>query len=329
MQRIFEMYVKGYGYKKIANILTEEGIATPKTRLKQLWEEQGKVYTGTVSDVWNTASINHIINNDFYIGILRTNKYSRRGINGVDKQVEKEKQFVFEDFHEPILTKELFYKAQQIHNNRKKEKSHYRGTKKYDNDYTGLMRCGDCGAPMFSISNGKRKPAYYCGSYHNHGRSACTSHHILVSVLDNLIKEYIIMIRKNADKVIDYLNSELEKNRKQDAKINNKGLLETLKQELDKTKNELKVTMQQKIRDIMKSPDNRDYIEEMYMAMETELNNKISILKSQIETEEKNKSNKQNVIQAKKDALKIFDDILNKPKLDKQDLETIIDCIYI
>ena len=271
------MYAKGYGYKRIAKILTEEGIATPKTRLKQLWEEQGKTYIGPVSDTWNTASINHIIENDFYIGTLRTNKYSRRGINGTDKQVDKEKQFVFEDFHEPILTKELFYKVQEIHNSRKEEKTHYRGMKKYDNDYTGLMRCGDCGAPMFSISNGKRKPAYYCGSYHRRGRSACTSHHILVSVLDNLIKEYITMIKRNADKVIDYLNSELEKSRKQDAKINNKSLLETLNQELEKTKNELKVTMQQKIRDIMKNSDNRDYIEEMYKSMEDELNCNVKI----------------------------------------------------
>ena len=207
VQRIFEMYAQGYGYKKIANTLTEEKVTTPKTRLKQLWEEQGKTYLGPVSDIWNTASINHIITNDFYIGTLRTNKYSRRGINGIDKQVAEEKQFVFKDFHEPILTKELFYKVQEIHKSRKNEKSHYRGTKKYDNDYTGLMKCGDCGSPMFSISNGKRKPAYYCGAYHNHGKSACTSHHILVSVLDDLVKEYIIMIKKNADKVIDYLES--------------------------------------------------------------------------------------------------------------------------
>lgn len=330
VQRIYEMYVKGYGYKKIANKLTEEGVPTPKARLKQLWQEQGKTYVGPVGNVWNTASINHIIGNDFYIGTLRTNKYSRKGINGIDKKLSEEKQFVFENFHEPILTKELFNKAQLIHDSRKKEKCHYRGTKKYDNDYTGLMKCGDCGAPMFSISNGKRKPAYYCGAYHNHGRAVCTSHHILVSVLDDLIKQYIIMIKENADKVIDYLNCELEKSRKNKTRTNNtEGILDKLKKELDKTKGELKVTMQQKIRDIMKSSDNREYIEEMYVAMEEELNNKITTLKAQIELEEKNNKSKKNIVQTKKDALKIFDDILNKEKLDKQDLETIIDCIYI
>lgn len=330
VQRIYELYVQGCGYKKIARMLTAEGIPTPKTRLKQLWEEQGKTYIGPVNDTWNTASINHIIENDFYIGTLRTNKYSRKGINGTDKKLSEDKQFVFENFHEPILTKELFLKAQAVHYSRKKEKTHYRGKKKYDNDYTGLMRCGDCGAPMFSISNGKRKPAYYCGAYHRHGKSVCTSHHILVSVLDDLIKEYIKMIKKNADKVIDYLNNELEKSRKSNSKMkDNKDLLETLKQEQEKTKDELKVTMQQKIRDIMKNPNNREYIEEMYATMEEELNNKITMLKSQIELEEKNTNNKQSIVQAKKDALKIFDDILEKEKLDKQDLETIIDYIYI
>ena len=87
--------------------------------------------------------------------------------------------------------------------------------------------------------------------------------------------------------------------------------------------------MQQTIRDIMKNPTNREYIEEMYSTMESELNSKLQTLKSQIELEEKNNNNKQNIVQVKKDTLKIFDDILEKEKLDKQDLETIIDCIYI
>ena len=327
--RIYEMYIKGYGYKKIAKTLTDEKIATPKTRMKQLWEEQGKTYIGPVNDTWNTASINHIIGNDFYIGTLRTNKYSRRGINGIDKKLPDEKQYVFENFHEPILTKELFNKAQEVHDSRKQDKTHYRGTKKYDNDYTGLMKCGDCGAPMFSISNGKRKPAYYCGAYHNHGREVCTSHHILVSVLDELVKSYISMIKQNADKLIDYLNTELEKSRKQAKKFEKVNIIDTLKVEEMKYKEELKMTMQQKIRDIMKNPNNRDYIEEMYETMENEINNKISSVKNQIVNEEKNKNNKENDITAKKDALKILDDILSKDKLDKQDLETIIDYIYI
>ena len=298
VREIFKMYVDGSGYKKIAEKLTENKVP--------------------------------IIENDFYIGTLRTNKYTRKGINGIDKKQPEEKQYVFENFHEPILSTELFNKAQETHKSRKKKKTHYRGTKKYANDYTGLMKCGDCGAPMFSISNGKRKPAYYCGGYHNHGRAVCTSHHILVSVLDNLVKEYIMMIKNYACNVIDYLNNYLEKNRRINIVYkNDRDITETLKQELNKAKNELKVTMQQKIRDIMKNAANREYIEEMYETMESELNNKITMLNTQIENEEKNKEKKQSVIQAKKDALKIFDDILNKEKLDKKDLETIIDCIYI
>ena len=327
---IYEMYVNGSGYKKIAKKLTEDKVPTPKARLKQLMEEQGKTYDGEVGEEWNTVSVSHILENDFYIGTLRTNKYTRRGINGIDKKLPEEENYVFQDFHEPILTPELFDKAQETHKSRTNEKTHYRGKKKYANDYTGLMRCGDCGAPMFSISNGKRKPAYYCGGYHNHGKAVCTSHHILVSVLDNLVKEYIMMIKNNASNIIDYLNNELEKNRRKTiSNKNNRDMTETLKQELNKAKNELKVTMQQKIRDIMKNTENREYIEEMYATMENELNNKITMLNTQIENEEKNKAKKQNIIKAKKDALKIFDDILNKEKLDKKDLETIIDCIYV
>ena len=52
-----------------------------------------------------------------------------------EKTMPKEEQYVFEDFHEPIITKELYYKAQEEHKAREKAKSHYRGTKKYANDY--------------------------------------------------------------------------------------------------------------------------------------------------------------------------------------------------
>lgn len=37
----------------------------------------------------------------------------------------------------------------------------------------------------------------------------------------------------------------------------------------------------------MKNPTNREYIEEMYSTMESELNSKLQTLKSQIELEEK------------------------------------------
>ena len=56
--RIYKMYVDGKGYKAIARTLTEEKVPTPKARLKQLWEEQGKTYIGKVSEEWNSASIN-------------------------------------------------------------------------------------------------------------------------------------------------------------------------------------------------------------------------------------------------------------------------------
>jgi len=329
VKKIFEMYVNGCGYKKIAKTLTEEKIVTPKTRMKQLWDELGRVYVGPISDIWNTASINHIIENDFYIGTLRTNKYSRRGINGIDKALPAEKQFVFENAHEPIISKKLFEQAQKEKETRGSEKSFYRGIKKYSNDYTGLMRCGDCGAPMFSISNGKRRPAYYCGSYHRNGRNSCTSHHVLVSVLDNLIKDYIEMIRQNSIQIVDYLDAELNKYRKDELNKNNKNLLKDLLKEEEKTKNELKVTTQQKIRDIMKNPNNREYIEDLYTTMENELNNKLSSIKSQIQMEKNNKSNDFNRNDLKKDALKILEDIKNKEKLSNSDLKTIIDCIYI
>ena len=86
------------------------------------------------------------------------------------------------------------------------------------------------------------------------------------------------MIKNNAESVIDYLNSELEKSRKKNVVNNKTNVLDMLKKEQEAAKNELKVTMQQRIRDIMKNPENAAYIEELYKTMEDELNNKIALL---------------------------------------------------
>ena len=82
--------------------------------------------------------------------------------------------------------------------------------KKYDNVYSGFIFCGDCGAPMFSISNPKREPAYTCGSYHRRGLQGCTSHHTKCAVLDEALKAYVRMVRDNSQEMMAKLDEALK-----------------------------------------------------------------------------------------------------------------------
>ena len=284
VRRIFEMYNGGMGYKKIANTLTDEKIPTPrmveierKRKMAELNKKKVDIKL-KASPVWAIPTVSGILQNDFYIGTLRQRKYTRKRINGPDKRLNAEENIVFENHHTPIVSTREFMKAQQQLKTR--TKNNYRGTKKYDNDYSGFLFCGECGSPMFSMSRPDLAPAYTCGTYHKRGLKGCTSHHIRVDVLDTVLKKYVERIMKTSDKMI----AELEKNiaNEADDLKSNADSVADLQVDLARAKEEYKATQKQKIRDIMKADEEqRDMIEEAYEDMENELISKIEGLEKQ------------------------------------------------
>lgn len=332
VRRIFEMYNGGMGYKKIANTLTDEKIPTPrmveierKRKMAELNKKKIDIKL-KASPVWAIPTVSGILQNDFYIGTLRQRKYTRKRINGPDKRLNAEENIVFENHHTPIVSTREFMKAQQQLKTR--TKNNYRGTKKYDNDYSGFLFCGECGSPMFSMSRPDLAPAYTCGTYHKRGLKGCTSHHIRVDVLDTVLKKYVERIMKTSDKMI----AELEKNiaNEADDLKSNADSVADLQVDLARAKEEYKATQKQKIRDIMKADEEqRDMIEEAYEDMENELISKIEGLEKQTALMVERRNQTIEVNRIAKNAIEILRDIVNKKKLDKGDLSIIIDKIII
>ena len=190
VRTIFRLYnEEGWGYKKIAGYLTDQGIPTPRMAERDRKEAAGKEYHRAVKRDWAIVTVQGILDNDFYIGTLRQGKYSRKKINGKDILQDVDEQIVIEKHHQAIIDYRTFATTRALRE--KRSTSHYRGIKKYDNVYSGFLTCGDCGAPMFAMSRKELKPAYTCGTYHRRGRAGCTSHHIRVDKLDELLKLYI------------------------------------------------------------------------------------------------------------------------------------------
>ena len=332
VRRIFEMYNSGMGYKKISNTLTDEKIPTPrmveierKRKMAELNKKKVDIKL-KASPVWAIPTVSGILQNDFYIGTLRQRKYTRKRINGPDKRLNAEENIVFENHHTPIVSEREFMKAQQQLATR--TKNNYRGNKKYDNDYSGFLFCGECGSPMFSMSRPDLAPAYTCGTYHKRGLKGCTSHHIRVDVLDTVLKKYVERIMKTSDKMI----AELEKNISNEANDlkTNADSVADLQVDLARAKEEYKATQKQKIRDIMKADEEqRDMIEEAYEDIENELISKIEGLEKQTALMVERRNQTIEVNRIAKNAIEIFRDIVNKKKLDKGDLSIIINKIII
>jgi len=174
VRRIFDMFVNGdeefpsgAGYKHICNTLNHEGILT----------KQGKAFSiGTISG---------IIQNPIYYGVVRW--------GGHRKWSEKRRKGTVEPIlargtHEPIISEELFKKAEAIRiakGGRCQRK--YTETK---NILTGILKCPKCGAGMVlsrAGTTGKKISYYGCGNWHNKGTAVCNSNLVSLDEVNEIV----------------------------------------------------------------------------------------------------------------------------------------------
>lgn len=325
VRRIYRLYIDGWGYKRIANTLTDEGIPTPRMAERERKIAEGEEYRRSVKSAWSIATVQGILDNDFYIGTLRQGKYTRAKINGRDILRDEVEQIVIENHHQPIMDYRTFAAVRALRE--KRAKYNYRGVKINENVYSGFLECGDCGAPMFALGRRDLKPAYTCGTYHRRGTAGCTTHHIRVDKLDELVKLYVKKVRDNSAEMLEKLNAELAREPEDVAETERSAA--NLEDVLLDAQEELKATKRQRVRDIMRHPENEAVLDETYDELEADLMRKIEGLQSQIEhvTDRRNTIIRAN--RAAKTAMEVFDDIITKPHLEKQDLELIIERIRV
>ena len=321
VRTIFRLYnEEGWGYKKIANYLTDQGIPTPRMAERDRKEAAGEEYKRPVKNVWAIVTVQGILDNDFYIGTLRQGKYTRKKINGKDVRQEEEEQIVIENHHQAIIDYRTFATTRALRE--KRSTSNYRGVKKYDNVYSGFLQCGDCGAPMFAMSRRELRPAYLCGTYHRRGRAGCSSHHIRTDKLDELLKSYVRLVMEHSRELLDRLNEDLS--HEQEDVQETEQSADRLAEVLADLQEELKVTKRQRIRDLMKHPEQEALLAETYDELEADLQKKIEGLNHQIDM----LANKRNTIievnRSARTALEVFADILQKEHLERSDLELMI-----
>ncbi|AAK80204.1 DNA invertase Pin-like site-specific DNA recombinase [Clostridium acetobutylicum] len=323
IQLIFKYYIKGFGYKKICDLLNGNGYSTPSECMQKKHANNGRVFKNNVAHRWQAYMINRIIKNDIYIGILRTKKRQVKMIKGKEEKVPKEEQYVFENHHEAIITKEEFALAQEI--NLRRNRIKFSGKAKYNYIFRGFMQCGECGYAVVGC-NLKAYPkierGYNCRMYRRYGNKICSNHSVSEHEVLFFFKEFLRDIRRkykeyilkiNIDKKEDFMRSSLSKMQKQ----------------LYIEKEELRFILCKKIKDISRE-DNKQYkkiIEEAYVRMEKE--KKKNILKLTQEIEKFNVENNLKCDNSLKNALQVFDNIIESENLKREDVERVLDKIIV
>lgn len=127
--------------------------------------------------------------------------------------------------------------------------------------------------------------------------------------------------------MIERLQNSIAK--EQNASNNSKSVVELIKGQIEDAKAEMKMLTRQQTRDVMRHPERTEIIEETYTEMIDELTLRIEGLKNQLQLAVDKNNAIVRVNRTAKTVFEIFDNILNKPTLDKNDINLIIDKITV
>lgn len=211
VKKIFEWKVnEGLGNLLICHKLNEMGVLNPTGyKMKKLNQNYNNSKMKPEDYSWCPSTVRNILKNDVYIGNITQGKRRVKSykIHKVE-QVPKEEWITVENMHEPIISKELFEKAQAL--NKVDTRVQNDGIL---NMWSGILRCIDCGRSMnkkcCKNKIGRVYEYYICGTYRKKSNKLCTKHTLKSEELENAVLETIkIMIEKfmNFEELINKIN---------------------------------------------------------------------------------------------------------------------------
>lgn len=158
IESIFKLYTSGNSLMSIAKILNGYNIPTRSSSFikKETYKITENIEIPTDSVKWGKRSIHNILENTVYAGFKDVNmniKTGKKDFNG--KEIRKKETNRIETPN--IITKELFYKAQEQFKLNKVVTN-----KSYKNEFLlrGLLKCGECG--KYYVCSANKKNIYKC-----------------------------------------------------------------------------------------------------------------------------------------------------------------------
>lgn len=320
-----EIYLDGNGIRKTAEILSERGVPTPSMIDKERHESLGLVYNKQVAYQWSYGMVKDTLFNDYNNGVLRTHKRERVTINGKDKKVPKENQYIFPNHHPKIFDDNTMKLLNEVKDSR--HHSQYRGQRAHVNLFSGCLYCKDCGWKLTAINRPNRGKYYVCGTYNKKGKQFCQHAHLVTeeTLMDALVK-YLVLCRDSLADIIqnfDLSKLKVETYTPTDSK-------QRLEAELEKVKEELKVLITQKVKEITANPSMNEIITETYAALQSDKMERISAIEKTLQDLTKEPHIPSTTIKPSlQTALDILNEVLEKKELSRKDIEVLVEKIIV
>ncbi|MGG1878832.1 recombinase family protein [Paenibacillus cisolokensis] len=211
IREVRDLYMSGKGYKTVAMTMNRSG------KLRRGRE-------------WTDATVAYTLENPFYAGIIRIASKTPAGTYINSKRDERVKCIYGKGTHEPIFTQEEYEELKKF----MKQKSHGGFSKIREYWFSGVLRCGRCGAAMFGRMTTKRtttkgivRSQYYICSNRHHSKTCDLPIFRQVHV-EHLVFQYINQIRED----MELINKEAKKMLASEGK--KKSEIDNVKRELAK-----------------------------------------------------------------------------------------------
>lgn len=204
VQYIFDRYVGGAGGTIIARELNEQGIKTIR------------------GNKWNNDTVIGIIRNEKYIGdVLMGKTYT---VDPITKRrlmnCGEQDQYYIRDHHEPIISRELFEKAQAILNHRNGSRNMAEPGKrdKWSRKYafSSMLKCSFCGGSMsrreWHSASKYKKHVWQCVPASKSGKKNCVhSKAIPEEMIEEAFVESYKLLCKDSPELLDTFLKQVEK----------------------------------------------------------------------------------------------------------------------
>jgi DNA invertase Pin-like site-specific DNA recombinase len=174
VKSIFAWFLEGMSKNAIVRKLNESGVLSPAAYKKSKGMKYQNPSVGAGNPLWCAMTVGNILKNRIYAGDMVQGRYRVKSYKiHVQEIVPEDEWFIVENTHEPVISRENFAQVQALLK---------RDTRTAPNEknlylFSGFLRCADCGKAMTrSVVRGN--VYYYCRTYKDQSKTACSKHTI-------------------------------------------------------------------------------------------------------------------------------------------------------
>lgn len=175
-----------------------------------------------LADVAGVAprTISNMLRNELYIGYrhYKEKRSSERRVRSDGRRADKKKisrlpheRIRVKVIDDPLVEEHVFWAVQEAVKSKRKTFRQRRQSGKQTFMFAGLLRCGECGDPIYTVPGGKHGPSkdyYYCRrkSYHFRKKEEvepCSASYLRRAIVEELVMDFIADRLADADFIIN------------------------------------------------------------------------------------------------------------------------------